>query len=92
MLMCWARSEARSKTEAVNLFSPFGINQKYFLGHDRKHLFNRTSKTMQLSLGGLTDECKNTTGSGERSCARQESFHLRNTFYRRNVQWQIFPV
>lgn len=32
MLMRWAPSEARSKTEAVDLFFAFGINQKYFLG------------------------------------------------------------
>lgn len=39
------------------------------------------------------DECKNGSGSDEQSCARKESFHLRNTFYRqKNVQWQIFPV
>lgn len=28
------------------------------------------------------DECKNGSGSDEQSCARKESFHLRNTFYR----------
>lgn len=58
--MCWAPSEARSKTEAVDFFSAFGTNQKYFLGHDQRHFFNRTHKNNDAFTWKL--KCKNTAG------------------------------
>lgn len=97
MLMRWPPHRARSKTRALDLFFCSLNHSESHRGRDQTHIHRLITGHTILNVFGTSESnidymSVNPRLRCEQSFSRQESFHLKNTFYKQNAQWQIFPV